>query len=61
MCFFYKDENGRDCVGRMSELYFVLCLLGQRTVKDPAIRLGAVGGNGFKANVETPHLDKTYR
>uniref|UniRef100_A0A8B9ZJN8 Elongator complex protein 1 n=1 Tax=Anas platyrhynchos TaxID=8839 RepID=A0A8B9ZJN8_ANAPL len=31
------------------------------TVKDPAIRLGAVGGNGFKANVETPHLDKTYR
>ncbi|XP_032061970.1 elongator complex protein 1 [Aythya fuligula] len=34
---------------------------GQRTVKDPAIRLGAVGGNGFKANVETPHLDKTYR
>ncbi|KAI6058316.1 Elongator complex protein 1 [Aix galericulata] len=34
---------------------------GQGTVKDPAIRLGAVGGNGFKANVETPHLDKTYR
>uniref|UniRef100_A0A8B9TK49 Elongator complex protein 1 n=1 Tax=Anas platyrhynchos TaxID=8839 RepID=A0A8B9TK49_ANAPL len=32
-----------------------------RYVKDPAIRLGAVGGNGFKANVETPHLDKTYR
>ncbi|XP_035418910.1 elongator complex protein 1 isoform X1 [Cygnus atratus] len=33
----------------------------QRTVKDPTVRLGAVGGNGFKADVETPHLDKTYR
>uniref|UniRef100_A0A8B9G9S9 Elongator complex protein 1 n=1 Tax=Amazona collaria TaxID=241587 RepID=A0A8B9G9S9_9PSIT len=28
---------------------------------DPTVRLGAVGGNGFKAAVETPYLDKTYR
>ncbi|OXB66109.1 hypothetical protein ASZ78_012452 [Callipepla squamata] len=34
---------------------------GQSTVKDPTVRLGATGGNGFKANVEIPHLDKTYR
>ncbi|NXC44125.1 ELP1 protein, partial [Penelope pileata] len=34
---------------------------GQSTVKDPTVRLGATGGNGFKANVETPRLDKTYR
>ncbi|NWY42619.1 ELP1 protein, partial [Sylvia atricapilla] len=31
------------------------------TVNDPSIKFGAVGGNGFKAAVETPHLDKTYR
>ncbi|NWS77861.1 ELP1 protein, partial [Crotophaga sulcirostris] len=28
---------------------------------DPTVRFGAVGGNGFKAAVETPHLNKTYR
>uniref|UniRef100_A0A8B9PM09 Elongator complex protein 1 n=1 Tax=Apteryx owenii TaxID=8824 RepID=A0A8B9PM09_APTOW len=32
-----------------------------RYVKDSTVRLGAVGGNGFKAAVETPYLDKTYR
>ncbi|NXH41735.1 ELP1 protein, partial [Dicaeum eximium] len=31
------------------------------TVDDPSVKLGAVGGNGFKAAVETPYLDKTYR
>ncbi|NXM09600.1 ELP1 protein, partial [Tyrannus savana] len=31
------------------------------TVNDPTVKLGAVGGNGFKAAVETPYLDKTYR
>ncbi|POI33793.1 hypothetical protein CIB84_002455 [Bambusicola thoracicus] len=34
---------------------------GQSMLKDPTVRLGATGGNGFKANVEMPHLDKTYR
>ncbi|XP_068032591.1 elongator complex protein 1 [Anomalospiza imberbis] len=34
---------------------------GQRTVNDPSVKFGAVGGNGFKAAVETPYLDKTYR
>ncbi|NWI65046.1 ELP1 protein, partial [Todus mexicanus] len=31
------------------------------TVNDPTVRFGAVGGSGFKAAVETPYLDKTYR
>ncbi|NWT12489.1 ELP1 protein, partial [Vireo altiloquus] len=31
------------------------------TVDDPTVKFGAVGGNGFKAAVETPYLDKTYR
>ncbi|NXR29314.1 ELP1 protein, partial [Cinclus mexicanus] len=31
------------------------------TVNDPSVKFGAVGANGFKAAVETPHLDKTYR
>ncbi|NXY33056.1 ELP1 protein, partial [Pomatorhinus ruficollis] len=31
------------------------------TVNDPSVKFGAVGGNGFKAAVETPYLDKTYR
>ncbi|NXA41013.1 ELP1 protein, partial [Eudromia elegans] len=31
------------------------------TVHDSSVRLGAVGGNGFKAAVETPSLDKIYR
>ncbi|NWH92099.1 ELP1 protein, partial [Aegithalos caudatus] len=34
---------------------------GQNTVNDPSVKFGAVGGNGFKAAVETPYLDKTYR
>ncbi|NXA13966.1 ELP1 protein, partial [Sapayoa aenigma] len=28
---------------------------------DPTVKFGAVGGNGFKAAVETPYLDKIYR
>ncbi|NXQ30492.1 ELP1 protein, partial [Alaudala cheleensis] len=31
------------------------------TVSDPSVKFGAVGGDGFKAAVETPYLDKTYR
>ncbi|NXY14657.1 ELP1 protein, partial [Atrichornis clamosus] len=31
------------------------------SVNDPTVKLGAVGGSGFKASVETPYLDKTYR
>ncbi|XP_053787286.1 elongator complex protein 1 isoform X2 [Vidua chalybeata] len=34
---------------------------GQSTVNDPSVKFGAMGGNGFKAAVETPYLDKTYR
>uniref|UniRef100_A0A8C8BM55 Elongator complex protein 1 n=1 Tax=Otus sunia TaxID=257818 RepID=A0A8C8BM55_9STRI len=33
---------------------------GRSTMNDPTVRFGAVGGNGFKAAVETPYLDKTY-
>ncbi|EMP37548.1 Elongator complex protein 1 [Chelonia mydas] len=32
--------------------------VGDGTVKDPTVTLG---GSGFKASVETPHLEKTYR
>nr|XP_008170108.1 elongator complex protein 1 isoform X1 [Chrysemys picta bellii]XP_008170109.1 elongator complex protein 1 isoform X1 [Chrysemys picta bellii]XP_008170110.1 elongator complex protein 1 isoform X1 [Chrysemys picta bellii] len=32
--------------------------VGGGTVKDPTVTLG---GSGFKASVETPHLEKTYR
>ncbi|NXI22503.1 ELP1 protein, partial [Sterrhoptilus dennistouni] len=31
------------------------------TVNVPSVKFAAVGGNGFKAAVETPYLDKTYR
>ncbi|XP_061324735.1 elongator complex protein 1 isoform X2 [Pezoporus flaviventris] len=34
---------------------------GQSTMSDLSVRFGAVGGNGFKAAVETPYLDKTHR
>ncbi|NXB00895.1 ELP1 protein, partial [Cnemophilus loriae] len=34
---------------------------GQSIVNDPTVKFGAVGENGFKAGVETPYLDKTYR
>uniref|UniRef100_A0A8B9GHK1 Elongator complex protein 1 n=1 Tax=Amazona collaria TaxID=241587 RepID=A0A8B9GHK1_9PSIT len=33
---------------------------GQSTTSDPTVRLGAVGGNGFKAAVETPTLVQRY-
>ncbi|NXG38342.1 ELP1 protein, partial [Dromaius novaehollandiae] len=47
------DADNRISVYRYGERIF--------TVKDSTVRLGAVGGNGFKAAVETPYLDKTYR
>uniref|UniRef100_A0A8C6CZC8 Elongator complex protein 1 n=1 Tax=Moschus moschiferus TaxID=68415 RepID=A0A8C6CZC8_MOSMO len=28
---------------------------------DSTVKLGAVGGNGFKASLKTPHLDKRYK
>ncbi|NWR76836.1 ELP1 protein, partial [Centropus unirufus] len=31
------------------------------TTIDPTVRFGAVGGNGLKAAVEMPYLDKTFR
>ncbi|NWW75243.1 ELP1 protein, partial [Climacteris rufus] len=31
------------------------------TMHDPTVKFGAVAGHGFKAAVETPYLDKTYR
>ncbi|KAL2294004.1 hypothetical protein Nmel_007714 [Mimus melanotis] len=34
---------------------------GKSVVNDPSVEFGAVGGNGFKAAVETPYLDKIYR
>ncbi|XP_019372711.1 PREDICTED: elongator complex protein 1 isoform X2 [Gavialis gangeticus] len=34
---------------------------GECTVQDSSVKLGALGGSGFKAAVETPHLVKTYR
>ncbi|XP_069736437.1 elongator complex protein 1 [Phaenicophaeus curvirostris] len=45
-----------DCDNKISVYRY-----GQSTVMDPTVRFGAVGGNGFKAAVETPYLDKTYR
>lgn len=58
---FDKNEDRRSCVGSISKFCLVLCLLGQSTMRDPTVTFGVVGGNGFKAAVETPYLDKTYR
>lgn len=59
--FLLKSEDGSSSAVKVYNLWIVLCLLGQSMLKDPTVRLGATGGNGFKANVEMPHLDKTYR
>uniref|UniRef100_A0A8C5X3B6 Elongator complex protein 1 n=1 Tax=Malurus cyaneus samueli TaxID=2593467 RepID=A0A8C5X3B6_9PASS len=48
-----------DADNRISVYRYGDCL-PQRTVNDPTVKTGAVGGNGFKAAVETPCLDKTY-
>ncbi|NXY46754.1 ELP1 protein, partial [Ceuthmochares aereus] len=47
-----------DCGNKISVYRY-----GESTLRlvDPTVRFGAVGGNGFKATVETPYLDKTYR
>uniref|UniRef100_A0A8D0GXX1 Uncharacterized protein n=1 Tax=Sphenodon punctatus TaxID=8508 RepID=A0A8D0GXX1_SPHPU len=34
---------------------------GNHTDKDPTVKIGAMGGNGFKVTVGTPCLEKTYR
>ncbi|NWQ67210.1 ELP1 protein, partial [Neopipo cinnamomea] len=51
------DADNRISVYRYGESI----LQSLSTVNDPTVKLGAVGGNGFKAAVETPYLDKTYR
>lgn len=37
------------------------CFLGDSSTVDPTVKLGAVGGSGFKVSVETPHLEKRYK
>lgn len=34
---------------------------GDSPAVDPTVKLGAVGGSGFKVSVETPHLEKKYK
>ncbi|NWV43544.1 ELP1 protein, partial [Grantiella picta] len=46
------DADNRISVYRYGESIAVI---------DPTVKYGAVGGDGFKAAVETPYLDRTYR
>ncbi|XP_054440536.1 elongator complex protein 1 [Pteronotus mesoamericanus] len=34
---------------------------GDSPSADPTVKLGAVGGNGFKVSLRTPHLEKRYK
>ena len=34
---------------------------GDSSSVDSTVKLGAVGGNGFKISLRTPHLDKRYK
>lgn len=38
-----------------------ICFLDDSPSVDPTVRLGAVGGNGFKVSLRTPHLEKSYK
>jgi hypothetical protein len=39
---------------------FIFCFLGDKPNMDSTVKLGAVGGNGFKVPLTTPHLEKRY-
>lgn len=51
--------------GKMFVVYYDnICFffpLGDSPSIDSTVKLGAVGGNGFKISLRTPHLDKRYK
>lgn len=48
MCVVYCDSN-------------CSYVLGDSPSVDSTVKLGAVGGNGFKVSLRTPHLEKRYK
>lgn len=51
--------------GKMFVVYYdsicIFFFLGDSPSIDSTVKLGAVGGNGFKISLRTPHLDKSYK
>lgn len=41
--------------------FLFVCFLDDKPDMDSTVKLGAVGGTGFKVPLRTPHLEKRYR
>ncbi|NXU95346.1 ELP1 protein, partial [Xiphorhynchus elegans] len=61
VAFHTDPEHSGDMAVLDADNRISLYKYGQSTGHDLTVKLGAVGGNGFKAAVGTPYLDKTYR
>nr|XP_003463826.1 elongator complex protein 1 [Cavia porcellus]XP_013001319.1 elongator complex protein 1 [Cavia porcellus] len=53
-----KKSNDLAVLDANNQVYVYKC--GGSPSVDPTVKLGAVGGNGFKVPLRTPHLDKKY-
>lgn len=54
-----KKSNDLAVLDASNQISVYKC--GDSPSADPTVKLGAVGGNGFKVSLQTPHLEKRYK
>lgn len=54
-----KKSNDLAILDASNQISVYKC--GDSPSADPTVKLGAVGGNGFKVSLRTPHLEKRYK
>lgn len=58
-CALPKKSNDLAVLDASNQISVYKC--GDSPSMDPTVKLGAVGGNGFKVSLRTPHLEKRYK
>ncbi|KAB1279956.1 Elongator complex protein 1 [Camelus dromedarius] len=58
-CAHPKKSNDLAVLDASNQISVYKC--GDSPSVDPTVKLGAVGGNGFKISLTTPHLEKRYK
>uniref|UniRef100_A0A4X2LDI3 Elongator complex protein 1 n=1 Tax=Vombatus ursinus TaxID=29139 RepID=A0A4X2LDI3_VOMUR len=62
LCYDWHWSTDRSAGENACDLASVAVIDGGGTADlDPTVKVGAVGGNGFKVSVMTPHLEKIYK
>ncbi|XP_040860347.1 elongator complex protein 1 isoform X1 [Ochotona curzoniae] len=58
-CALPEKSNNLAVLDASNQISVYKC--GDSPSVDPTVKLGAVGGNGFKVSLRTPHLEKRYK